>query len=138
MSPTDKNGTSEKIDQSIADTIASLVKNGELPCAVAFDIASKLSITPQEVGNYADHLKIRLVKCQMGLFGYQPEKKIVQSAPSIPPDLETAINNALSDGKLTCRGAWDLAALLKMPKMTISNACEAMKVKITTCQIGAF
>ncbi len=46
---------------------ASLV-DGKLPCAVAFKIARKLKITPKQVGDTANKLKIRVSNCQLGCF----------------------------------------------------------------------
>lgn len=46
---------------------ASLV-NGKLPCAVAFRIAKKLKVSPKEVGDAANELKIKIANCQLGCF----------------------------------------------------------------------
>ena len=42
--------------------------DGKLPCAVAFKIARKLKITPKQVGDTANKLKIRVSNCQLGCF----------------------------------------------------------------------
>ena len=46
---------------------ASLV-GGKLPCAVAFQIAKKLKVSPKEVGDAANRLKIKISSCQLGCF----------------------------------------------------------------------
>ncbi len=46
---------------------ASLV-NGKLPCAVAFQIARKLKVTPRQVGDMANRPNIRIANCQLGCF----------------------------------------------------------------------
>ena len=46
---------------------ASLV-NGKLPCAVAFRVAKKLKVSPKEVGDAANELKIKIAGCQLGCF----------------------------------------------------------------------
>jgi hypothetical protein len=46
---------------------ASLVE-GKLPCAVAFRIAKKLKVSPKEVGDAANELKIKISSCQLGCF----------------------------------------------------------------------
>ena len=74
----------------------------------------------------------------MGLFGYSPKKKIVQPAKEIAPDLKQAINDALSDGRLPCAAAWAIAKQINLPRMKVSAACEALKIKIKPCQLGAF
>jgi hypothetical protein len=93
---------------------------------------------PAAIGAAADRLGIRLVKCQLGLFGYSPQKKIVQAPAAADPALETAIREKLENGRLACRHAWEIAAALHVPKMAVSAACEAMQIKIKPCQLGAF
>lgn len=46
---------------------ASLV-NGKLPCAVAFQIAKELKVSPRRVGETANKLEIKISQCQLGCF----------------------------------------------------------------------
>ncbi len=133
----DQHDGSNQLDARLKDEIAKRSQSGELPCAVAFSIAETLRLAPAAVGQTVDQLNIKLTKCQLGLFGYKPEKKIVQ-AQSPAAEIEDAIRSALVAGKLSCRSAWDIANRFKVPKMTISAACEVMAVKIKPCQLGAF
>jgi len=110
----------------------------ELPCAVAFEIAGRRGVRPDEVGAAADRLNIRLTKCQLGLFGYTPAKKIVEPAAVVEPEFEQAIRSKLTGGRLACRDAWELAQTFQRPKLAVSAACEALGVKIKPCQLGAF
>jgi hypothetical protein len=126
------------LDAALTDALRRQAREGELPCAVAFKLASDLGRVPADIGQAADQLDIRLVKCQLGLFGYSPEKKIVQAAPAADPAMETAIREKLENGRLACRSAWEIAAALHVPKMAVSAACEAMQIKIKPCQLGAF
>ena len=134
----EKHGPDAKPDRSIRDLILKREQNGELPCAIAFEIAKDLGISPSEVGKNIDLLNLRLVKCQLGLFGYQPQKKIVKSVPTAAQGLKEAIREGLVEGRLPCEKAWDIASRLKVPKMKISGTCEAMGIKIKPCQLGAF
>ena len=134
----DKHGAGEQPDSAIKNEIRKRAKAGELPCAVAFTIASALHVPAASVGRTADLIKIRLVKCQMGLFGYSPEKKIVTPKPPAHPDLESAVREALVNDRLPCRSAWEIAARLDIPKMAVSAACEYLGIKIKPCQLGAF
>jgi hypothetical protein len=129
-----KSGAAENID----DVVQKQAKNGELPCAVAFDIADKLEMSAAAVGECADRLKISLVKCQLGLFGYVPEKKIIKPALHVGLDLKAAIEEALINGRLPCASAWAISKKFKIRKMDVSNACEALNIKIKPCQLGAF
>jgi len=112
--------------------------DNELSCPAAFEIAAKHKIKPIDVGEAADRLKIRLGKCQLGLFGYKPDKKIVKAAETVSAELKAATGNYLEDGRLTCIKAWEIASQLKIQKFPVSCACEALKIKIKECQLGAF
>ena len=125
-------------DGRIAAEIRRRAADGTLPCAVAFDIARGLSVAPGAVGKTADEIHVRLAKCQLGLFGYAPQKKIVRPRMPDRPEMRQAIEAGLQDGRLSCRSAWEIARRLGVGKMAVSNACEAMGVKIKPCQLGAF
>ena len=134
----DKHAPNTQIDERIRDHINRHAKNNELPCALAFKIADELNVSAAEVGKTADLLEMMLVKCQLGLFGYKPSKKIV--APKAPENqnLERAIRDSLIDGDLSCDKAWEIARRFDVSKMTVSAACEQLKIKIKPCQLGAF
>jgi len=85
-----------------------------------------------------DLLKIRLVKCQLGLFGYTPDKSIVKPAEKVSPELESAIRSRLEDERLPCVAAWQLADEFSLKKLDVSCAAEALGLKIKPCQLGAF
>ncbi len=115
-----------------------LKEKDDLPCAVAFAVAKEAGRTPEEVGRTADLLGVRLSKCQLGLFGYMPEKKRVAPAKHVDATLEQAISEALQEGRLPCKAAWKIAEGLGVSKMSVSAACEALKIKVSACQLGAF
>ncbi len=64
-----------QINNIIKNEILKQNKDGKLPCLVAFKIANELRVSPAEVGETVDLLNFRLAKCQLGLFGYKPQKK---------------------------------------------------------------
>ncbi len=111
---------------------------GEISCVAAHEIARALEVPPEEVGFTLDRLELRIIRCQLGLFGYTPLKRTVRPADHVPQDLERAIRDSLERGRLSCKNAWDLAADFGMAKMAVSSACEALGIKITSCQLGAF
>jgi hypothetical protein len=125
-------------DPVIRDALLKSVVQEELPCAVAFDLANDLGVAPDAVGRTADLMELRLVKCQLGLFGYGPRKGIVSAAESVTPAIEKAIREALMNDRLPCKRAWAVAKTLGLHKMKISAACEALGIKIGPCQLGAF
>ena len=134
----DKHGSDAHIDNRIKDALGQQTQNNEVPCAVAFKIAQALQVSPAEVGKTSDLLELELVKCQLGLFGYKPGKKIVKAKAPESPDLEKTIRDSLIDGKLPCRTAWKIASSHDLSKMAVSAICEHLGIKIKPCQLGAF
>jgi hypothetical protein len=139
MTLTDKQITDDgAMDPGIRDFLTKRCRTGELSCAEAFHFADQLGVSPADVGRYADHLKLRLIKCQMGLFGHGPEKKIVKPAAEVDEALKSTIQAALVNDRLPCAAAWDIAAQVGISKMAVSAACETLGIKIKPCQLGAF
>ena len=133
-----KHPPDRKIDDRIAKIVIERSSNEEIPCAVAFDIANDLKVSPEEMGFTIDSLEIHIVKCQLGLHGYQPDGKKVKPADSVESELEKAIREALVDDRLPCAAAWEIAERSDIPKMEVCSACEALKIKISSCQLGTF
>ncbi len=134
----DKHRPDTKPDSSIKHEILKHSLNSELSCASAFLIAKDLNVSPDEVGMTADLINCRLIKCQLGLFGYRPDKKIAKPLKTENQNLKNTITDNLVEGKLACKFAWDIASRFKVNKMTVSNICEGMNIKINECQLGAF
>jgi len=110
----------------------------ELPCALAHEIGKEMDVRPREIGRMLDACRVKISKCQLGLFGYVPHKKVVKAKPPQDMRIETAVRDGLVDECLPCTTAWEIALQFDVPKMAVSNACEAMGLKIKPCQLGAF
>jgi len=130
-------GGSEK-DGEIWEILRTRSENGKLACKRALASARELAVDPLVIGRYADDMGIKLAACQLGLFGYRPEKKIVKPADTIEPVLAGQIEKHLSEGRLPCAAAFEIAESMGLARMDVSSACEAMKVSIKPCQLGAF
>jgi len=126
------------LDPGLAEELLKKAKNGGLPCAVAFDLAGTLQVGAKDMGIALDLMNLRITQCQLGLFGYLPEKKIVTPADSVSSDQAAEIRRELVDGRLSCKASWEIASRLNLPKMAVSRACEFMGIKIKPCQLGAF
>jgi hypothetical protein len=133
-----KHPPDRKVNEQVVAAVKSKVKDGAMACAVAFEVAESLGVPPEEVGFTLDSLEVNVVKCQLGLFGYSPAKRIVKPAERVPPDLEKAIREALVKDRLPCASAWALAEKRRLKKMEISSACETLGIKIRPCQLGTF
>jgi len=118
------------------------LRDGKLPCAVAWRIAERAGVERRAVGEMADRLDIRISRCQLGLFGYGEkrlgEHKIVKQPASLDSALADAIRAAARDGKVTCAQLFEIAGRLGPPPMDASAHAEALGVKIAQCQLGCF
>jgi hypothetical protein len=124
-------------DERISAAVREKAAEGELACTECERICAALGVKMEEVGRTMDLLELRIGRCQLGLFGY-PEGKAVHPAAAVAPDLEAAIRRRISNGKLPCKAAWDIAAERKIARMSVSAAGEALDIKIRPCQLGAF
>ncbi len=130
---------SGKIDPAIAAAIAEKEKDGRITCAAAHAIAKALAVSPQTVGINIDLLEKRLHRCQMGLFGHDPNSaQQVDPAEEVNPQLEQAIRETLDGDRLTCESAWQVAETMGLTRLALASACEALGIKIKKCQLGAF
>ena len=134
----EKHGPGATPDPAIGETVRERATDGALPCAVAFDIAADRNAAPHVVGRAVDLMEYRLIKCQLGLFGYGEKRKIVSPITDPPEALRSAIEAAAKEGRLPCRKAWEIAERFDVPKLRVGGACEGLGVKIKTCQLGAF
>jgi hypothetical protein len=124
-------------DEGIAGAVREKAAAGELACAEAERIGATLGVSLAEIGRTLDLLELRIGRCQLGLFGY-PEGKAVRPAAAVATDFEAAIRGSLAGGRLPCKTAWEIAAERKIPRMEVSAACEALKIRIKPCRLGAF
>lgn len=133
-----KHPAETQLDEQIARLIGQKAKEDVITCADAVAIAAATGKMMSEVGVALDLLEKRISFCQMGLFGFSPEKRIVRAAATVDERLKRAIFEKLQDGKLSCLKSWLIADELNLPRMAVSEACEALKIKIKPCQLGAF
>jgi len=126
------------VANEITEAVKKRSRQGALTCPLAFKIADELAVLPGEVGKAMDLLEINIVKCQLGLFGYSPVRRIVQPAESVSEELEAAIRKALKDDRLPCAENFRIAGEFKLAKIRVSGACEKLKIRISACQLGAF
>ena len=134
----EKHGPDAVLDQVVADALRQQALEGTVACAAAFEVAAHLQKEPAVIGQTADLIELRLVKCQLGLFGHGPTKDPAPPEQSIPSQIKQAIHKNLEGGRLSCKSAWDIAKTFSLHKMKIGAICNAMDIKIGPCQLGAF
>jgi len=126
------------MNQEIAARIKESLIEGKLPCAAAFKVARRLEVSPQQVGEVADELGVKISRCQLGLFGYGPKGKPLEPAQEVEVELEARIRDRVVEGGLPCATVWDIAHELAMRRIDVARAAESLGVRITRCQLGCF
>ena len=125
--------------QEIAAQIKGLLTEGKLPCPSAFKVVRRLEVSPQQVGEVADELKVKISRCQLGLFGYGSNKgKSLEPVQEVREELEARIRERVMEGGLPCATAWDIAGELTMKRIDVARAAESLGIRITQCQLGCF
>jgi hypothetical protein len=124
--------------QEIAIQLKGALIEGRLPCAAAFKVARRLEVSPQQVGEVADELGVKISRCQLGLFGYGPKGKPLEPAREVKAELEARIRDRVVEGGLPCATVWDIAHELAMKRIDVARAAERLGVRIIQCQLGCF
>lgn len=128
-----------KIDDALAEAILKRAEKGSITCVAAHAVAKQQACSPRVVGMGIDLLEQRIRRCQLGLFGYGlKKKKRVKPATVVTQNLKSAIRKAMDGDRITCLAAWELAKRMNLTRLELSSACEAMGVKVSKCQLGAF
>jgi hypothetical protein len=124
------------------DEMKAVLRDGQLPCAVAFDEGQKRELTAAQMGEWADANDVRISHCQLGLFGYGPKSegkhKIVRPAATIKDDLAAALRAHARDGRIPCADVWAVAAAAGIARLDASAAAEALGLRVRPCQLGCF
>jgi len=125
--------------QEIAAQIKGSLTEGRLPCASAFKIVRRLKVSPQQVGEVANELGVKISRCQLGLFGYGSNKgKSLEPVQEVMEELEVRIRDRIVEGGLPCTTAWDIARELTMKRIDVARAAESLDIRIIQCQLGCF
>jgi hypothetical protein len=124
----------EELRQAIIDQY----QEKSITCGKAHFIARRLTISPSEVGKALDLLEYHICNCQLGLFGYNPKKKIVEPASEVSSALKNSIKSYLKNDHIACFDVWQIADEHAISRLACCAACEALKIKISPCQLGAF
>lgn len=126
------------LDRDICEHLEASRKDSTISCAAVHRIAGILDRPPLEVGTQADLMELRLVRCQLGLFGHHPHGKVLEEQFTIQPALDARLEETAVDGRLSCAECWEIAGALKIKRTDVASACEKKGIKIKFCQLGAF
>jgi hypothetical protein len=118
--------------------VKSSLVDDKLPCPVAFEIAGGLKVSPRQVGDMANKLKVRIVDCQLGCF--QVKKATHDDIEDIPikSTLAEEIDASLVNDYLPCAVALKVARKLEVIPKEIGDTATKQKIRIIGCQLGCF
>ncbi|MDI6725728.1 MAG: hypothetical protein QMD32_02100 [Smithellaceae bacterium] len=133
-----KHPSEKKANPNIARLIDKYAKEGKITCNQSFMIAEELKIPPAAVGMAIDMMEVSITHCQLGLFGYSPERRTIKPVESPAPALVVAIRCAREISAVSCAALWEIASANSVSKMEAAGTCEALGIKIRPCQLGAF
>jgi hypothetical protein len=120
-----------------------LDEEGQLYCEAAHRIAEEVGVEPLAVGEQADGIGVRITRCQLGLFGYAPEKgmpgyRLVRKLDGPPEAAAAAVRKAADQGKIPCLTLWRLGEQHGRTRLDMGNIAETLELKVTPCQLGFF
>ncbi|MEI7590786.1 MAG: hypothetical protein WCJ49_05690 [Deltaproteobacteria bacterium] len=133
---TEKHSKDIKIDRMIANALQDVASNNKVSCAKATQISQELSVKMLAVGVAMDVLNMRIIDCQLGIFG--EKGKTITKASFVGVELETTLRESLENEKLPCFAVWEIAKQNGLSRKEVAQACETLKIKIKPCQLGAF
>jgi hypothetical protein len=132
----------EKMTEEIKAKIESSLVNGQLPCTVAHVIAYELGVKPLLVGQTANEMEVPISLCQLGCFGYVPKAegkgRILRPIAKKDEKLMERLRSAAVEESIPCIRLWQMAAEFGLERLAVSNAAEALGLKIRPCQLGCF
>ncbi|MBD3309103.1 hypothetical protein GF339_22070 [candidate division KSB3 bacterium] len=133
-----KHPAGTQLNPVIAEQVKAKIVDDRISCAAAHEIARALGVSPADVGIVIDLLEVRINRCQLGLFGHRPQKRIVTPAEHVSPELRHAIEAACDERGLSCFNAWQIADQRQISRLEVACACETLNIKISSCQLGSF
>jgi hypothetical protein len=132
-------GEDISLEEGFKERLLEAAKDGALTCAKTLSLAKESGKEPRQAGIYLDLLEIRILECQLGLFGCAPEKRRVKKAEIIDP-LRQLIEKDIENGSVSCASLLKISALYNhgVSPLTVAGMCETLGIKIRPCQLGAF
>jgi hypothetical protein len=129
---------SNEVLSQLKDTVKASLKDGYLPCGVAFKIAKEAQVPKVAVGEMTDRLGIRVTNCQIGCFKVDKTIHDNSAHEDLDDGIVSKLNALKENNELTCANVFDLAQQLKSTPMTIADAANLRDLKIHNCQLGCF
>jgi hypothetical protein len=126
------------IDPVIEKKLETLKDQNQITCAAAHRAAAELNRPPADIGIQMDLMELRLIRCQLGLFGHGSDAGSADKDIDVPDDLKARVVNTAREGRISCKDCWDIAAEFKISRPDMGVVCEQLTLRIESCQLGAF
>ena len=123
---------------SLEATVKAALRDGYIPCPVAWKIARDANVPKIAVGAITDKLGVRMIDCQLGCFKVDKTMYSGDARTDVDPAAVEEIESLAAEKKLTCEKAFELAKKYKLPPMVVGNEASARDIKIRRCQLGCF
>ena len=129
---------SKEVLSQLEDTLKASLKDGYLPCPVAWGIAKEANVSKVAIGEIADRLGIRIANCQIGFFKIEKTPYDNSVHKNIDGEIIIMLETLKENNQLTCAKVFDLARKFKLKPMVIANEANVRDLKIHSCQLGCF
>lgn len=127
----------ETLEELEAAVIAAL-REGYLPCPVAWRIAKDFNIPRIAVGAVMDKRGVRVTDCQIGFFRVD-KTPYTGNAPEQPSaELAAGLRELDASNRMTCSSVFELARQVKTTPLKVAEAANILGLKIRSCQLGCF
>ena len=129
---------SEELLSQLEGAVKISLKDGYLPCPVAWKIAKEYNVPKIAIGEITDRLGVRVTNCQLGCFKIEKTSYDKSVSKNINSEVITMLETLKEDDQLTCARVFDLARQFKLKPIVIANEMSARSLKIRNCQLGCF
>ena len=136
--PGNPGNLSPEVLSQLGDMVKASLKDGYLPCPVAWRIAREANVPRVAIGEITDRLGIRITNCQIGCFKIEKTPYDNSVHKNIAGEISTMLETLKENNQLTCAKVFDLAQQFKLKPMVIANEANVRDLKIHGCQLGCF
>ena len=132
------------LNEKAAQAVKKRTKDSRISCRAAHEAAAEAGVSPEVIGQTLDLLEIRILGCQLGLFGHKSGSPDVNHGKAVFKTTESseAVRRAVKDDAesegISCLQLWMAAEAAGCSKISAAAVCEEMDIKIHSCQLGAF
>ncbi len=123
---------------SLADAVCDAAGSARrLPCADALALAESLQVEPRAIGAAADAAGVKIVRCELGLFG--PRR--LDDPEGGEPHRSSGVRERLSSLpslELACAAAWAIAHDHGVEPLVVGRAASRLSIRLHQCQLGCF